>query len=56
MDTVIIITAETTFVFKVNSWLACVAGACPVLSCAGTSKRLLRSLTVGNHCQLKYFI
>ena len=56
MDTMIIITAETTFVFKVNSWSASVAGACPVLSCAGTSKRMLRSLTVGNHCQLKYFI
>ena len=25
----IIITAEETFVFKVNSWLASVAGACP---------------------------
>ena len=25
MDAVIIITAETTFVFKINSWLACVA-------------------------------
>ena len=55
-DTMIIITAETTFVFKINSWLACVAGACPILSCAVTSKRLLRRLTVGNHCQLKYCI
>ena len=56
MNTVIIITAETTFVFEINSWLASVAGACPVLSCAVTSKPLLRRLTVGNHCQLKYFI
>ena len=56
MDTMIIITAETTFVFEINSWLASVAGACPVLSCAVTSKPLLRRLTVGNHCQLKYFI
>jgi len=56
MDTVIIITEETTFVFKINSRLACIARACPVLSCAVTSKRLLRRLTVGNHCQLKYFI
>ena len=55
-DTTIIMTAETTFVFEINSWLACVAGACPVLSCAVTSKRLLRRLTVGNHCQLKYII
>ena len=55
-DTIKIITAETTFVLKNNSWLACVAGACPILSCAVTSKRLLRRLTVGNHCQLKYFI
>ena len=29
MDTVIIITAETTFVFKINSWLACVARRLP---------------------------
>ena len=56
MDTMIIITAETTFVFEINSWLASVAGACPVLSCAVTSKPLLRRLTVGSHCQLKYFI
>ena len=56
MDTMIIITTETTFVFEINSWLASVAGACPVLSCAVTSKHLLRRLTVGNHCQLKYFI
>ena len=56
MDTVIIITAETTFVFEFKSWSASVAGACPVLSCAVTSKRLLRRLTDGNHCQLKYFI
>ena len=56
MNTMIIITAETTFVFEINSWLASVAGACPVLSCAVTSKPLLRRLTVGNHCQLKYFI
>ena len=55
-DTMIIIAAETTLVFKINSWLACVASAGPVLSCTVTSKRLLRRLTVGNHCQLKYFI
>ena len=55
-DTMIIITAEATFVFKINSWLACVAGACPVLSCAITSKNLPRRLTVGNRGQLKYFI
>ena len=55
-DTMIIITAETTFVFEINSWSASVAGACPVLSCAATSKRLLRRLTVGNHFQLKYCI
>ena len=29
MDTVIIITAETTFVFKINTWLACVARRLP---------------------------
>ena len=28
-DTMIIVTAETTFVFEINSWLASVAGACP---------------------------
>ena len=55
-DTMIIVTAETTFVFEINSWLASVAGACPVLSCVLTFKRLLRRLAVGNHCQLKYFI
>ena len=56
MDTMIIIAEATTFVFKINSWLACLAGACPVLSCATTSKRLVRRLTVGNCCQLKYFV
>ena len=56
MDSMIIIKEATTFVFKINSWLACLAGACPVLSCATTSKRLLCRLTVGNRCQLKYFV
>ena len=56
MDTMIIIAAATTFVFKINSWLACLAGACPVFSCAITPKRLPRRLTVGSRCQLKYFI